>query len=388
MIGNVRCLQSYRVIATRNFRPFALPLRRILQSTEKLGAAVAVYHKGQLVVDLWGGLRDRERKLPWEADTICCMMSVAKGISALCLAILAERKLLTLDDSVSKYWPEFAAEGKEALTIRQALGHLGCIPATDFASEGDFYDYEKMVAAIARQKPLWPIGTVQVYHSATLGFIAGELIRRVTGQTIGQFIRRNFQERLSADYFIGLTAEEQVRCATMVRSAGNSISAAKAADPQSIEARIWKSLPADETFNSVAWRSNEIPSVNGHGTARGVAKIYGALANGGVLDGVHVVDMNSLAPFLEEQLPSPLPSVAQRLRMAVGFMLNTKPHRAIGPHPESFGHSGAGGSQAFCDPVEQLGFCYTTNLMQNGTETGIRAESLINAAFDRSAART
>ena len=123
----------------------------------ELGAALAVYHKGQMVVDLWGGLRDRERSLPWEADTICCMMSVAKGISALCLAMLAERKQLTLDDKVAKYWPEFAAEGKESVSIRQAMGHLACIPATDLASEGDIYDYGKMVAAIAAQRPLWPI---------------------------------------------------------------------------------------------------------------------------------------------------------------------------------------------------------------------------------------
>jgi CubicO group peptidase (beta-lactamase class C family) len=349
----------------------------------ELGAAVAVYHGGRLVVDLWGGLRDHERGLPWEADTICNMMSVAKGICALCVAMLAERGLLTLDDPVARFWPEFAAEGKDLVTVRQALGHLACIPVTEFAAEGDYYDYGKMVDAIAAQRPLWPIGTQQVYHSATLGFIAAEILRRITGQTIGQFIRTNLQQPLGADYFIGLSAAEQARCATMVRSARNSINAAKAADPQSIEARMWKPLPADETYNSPAWRGVEMPSVNGHGTARGVAKIYGALANGGSIDGVRVIGMKALAPFLEEQLPSPLPPVPQRLRMAVGFMLNTPPHRAIGPNPQSFGHSGAGGSQAFCDPVEKIGFCYTTNLMQDGTETGIRAESLIRSVFDR-----
>jgi CubicO group peptidase (beta-lactamase class C family) len=348
-----------------------------------LGGAVAVYHKGHIVVDLWGGLRDRELKLPWEVDTICCMMSVAKGISAICLAMLAERKQLTLDDKVSKYWPEFAAGGKEEVSIRQAMGHLACIPATDLASEGDIYDYAKMVVAIAAQRPLWPIATVQVYHSGTLGYFASEIIRHITGETIGQFIRKNLQAPLNADYFIGLTAQEIARCATMVRSQGNSISAAKASDPESIDARIWKALPADESFNSPRWRGAEIPPVNGHGTARGVARIYGALANGGEIDGIHVVDMNVLAQFREEQLPSPLPVVPQRLRMGVGFMLNTPPHRDIGPHTESFGHSGAGGSQAFCDPIEQIGFCYTSNLMQNGTETGIRAESLIRAVFNR-----
>lgn len=349
----------------------------------ELGAAVAVYHKGELVVDLWGGLRDRERRLPWEKDTIACMMSVAKGVSALCIAQLVERKLLTLDDPVARYWPEFAAEGKGGITIRQALSHLACIPATDLAEEGDYYSHEKMVSAIERQKPLWPIGTVQVYHSSTLGTIAGEILRRVTGETIGQYIRKNIQEPLGADYFIGLTEAEQARCATMVRSAGNSVNAAKAMPPDTIEARIWKALPADETYNSPAWRGCEIPSVNGHGTARGVARIYGALAEGGDLDCVHLVDMKALAPFREEQLPSPLPAVPQRLRMAVGFMLNTPPARGIGPHLESFGHSGAGGSQGFCDPIENIGFAYCTNLMQNGPETGIRATSLIDAVFER-----
>lgn len=348
----------------------------------ELGAAVAVYHKGELVVDLWGGLRDSERRLPWQKDTIACMMSVAKGVSALCIAQLVERKLLTLDDPVARYWPEFAAEGKGGITIRQALSHLACIPATDLAVEGDYYSHEKMVSAIERQKPLWPIGTVQVYHSSTLGTIAGEILRRVTGETIGQYIRKNIQEPLGADYFIGLTEAEQARCATMVRSAGNSVNAAKAMPPDTIEARIWKALPADETYNSPAWRSREIPSVNGHGTARGVARIYGALAEGGDLDGVHLVDMKALAPFREEQLPSPLPAVPQRLRMAVGFMLNTPPARGIGPHLESFGHSGAGGSQGFCDPIENIGFGYCTNLMQNGPETGIRATSLIDAVFE------
>jgi CubicO group peptidase (beta-lactamase class C family) len=309
------------------------------------------------------------------------MMSVAKGICALSIAILADRGLLTLDDPVAKHWPEFAAEGKAAVTIRQALGHLACIPVTGAAAEGDYYDYAKMVGAIAAQRPLWPIGTQQVYHSATLGFIAAEILRRVTGLTIGQFIRRNLQQPLGADYFIGLSAAEQSRCATMIRSAGNSINAAKAADPQSIEARMWKPLPASETYNSPQWRSAEMPSVNGHGTARGIARIYGALANGGSIDGVDVIDMKALAPFLEEQLPSPLPPVPQRLRMAVGFMLNSPPHRATGPHLETFGHSGAGGSQAFSDPVARIGFCYTTNLMQDGTETGIRAESLIESVF-------
>ena len=265
--------------------------------------------------------------------------------------------------------------------MRQALGHLACIPALDGAREGEIYDWDAMVARIAGQSPLWPVGSRQVYHSATLGFMAGELVRRISGQTIGTFLRREITEKLDADFFIGLNPQEQRRCATMVASPGNTVNAGKRAPPDSLEARMWKPLPLEEDYNSALWRGREIPSVNGQGTARGVAKIYAALADGSRFPGAAMPDAATLAPFLVEQKPDPIPPEGLRLRMAVGFMLNSPPGRSMGPHLETFGHTGAGGSQAFCDPVARIGFCYTTNKMHDGLDTGIRATSLIDALY-------
>jgi CubicO group peptidase (beta-lactamase class C family) len=313
------------------------------------------------------------------------MMSVSKGVAMLCLAMLADRGMLSVDDPMARHWPEFAQNGKEAVTIRQAFGHLAGIPFIDGAREGDIYDWETMVSGIARQRPVWPVGSKQIYHSSTLGFMAGELVRRISGKTIGTFLREEICGPLATSFFFGLTEAEQRRCATMEKSAGNVVSASKRVPADSVEARIWASLPAAEDFNSIPWRTREIPSVNGQGTARAVARIYGALAAGGVMDGHRLLRLSALAPFLVQQKPDPIPPEGLRLRMAVGFMLNSPPSRPMGPHPETFGHSGAGGAQGFCDPVSGIGFCYTTRKMHDGADTGVRATSLIDALYASSA---
>lgn len=359
------------------FEPVAQAFRENFATNAELGAAVAIYHRNELVVDLWGGVRDAASRSPWQRETIACMMSVAKGVSMTCLAMAADRGLIVLDRPVADYWPEFAAQGKGETTVRQALGHLAGIPVTDLAEPGDIYDWEKMVKAVAGQKPLWPVGEVQVYHSSTLGFIAGELLRRVTGKTLGTFLAEEICSPLGVDYFIGLDDDKRARCATMVQSANNIVNAAKREPEDSIAYRMWKSVPATEDYNSHAWRSSEIPSVNGHGTARGVAALYNALIAGGT----PLVSAPVLAEFLREQRPSGKTAKSNRLRMAVGYMLNSPPHRAMGPNMETFGHSGAGGSQSFADPVAELSFCYTTNRMHDGTDTGRRAASLIEAAY-------
>ena len=356
----------------RNFRDF-----------EEIGGAVAVYWKGIPVVDLWGGYRDPDRRVPWTADTLVCMMSVAKGVAATAIAILCDRGLIDLTAPMARYWPEFAQNGKQDITVTQALSHLAGIPVTDAADEGDIYDYEAMADAIARQCPLWEPGTTQVYHSATLGHLAGMLVRAVTGQSIGQFIRSEISGRLGAEYFIGLTPEEESRCATMIPSANNLVGASKRAAKESVAYRQWRALPANEDFNSHRWRAAEIPAVNGHGTARGVARIYGALALGGTLDGVRLLRPESLSRMLVEQRGTDAANsdVGELDRMAIGFRLNSPPHRPMGPHMSTFGHSGAGGSQAFADPDSEVGFCYCCNRMHDGRDIGIRALSLIESTF-------
>jgi CubicO group peptidase (beta-lactamase class C family) len=367
--------------SSTRFKPVAQAFRNNFQHHGELGSSVAIYYRNELVVDLWGGVRDTATGAPWQEDTITCMMSVAKGVSMICMAMLAERKLLDLDERVVHYWPEFGAEGKAGITIRQALGHLAGIPVTDLVEPGDIYDWQKMVEAIAAQKPLWPAGEVQVYHSSTLGFIAGELLRRITGKSLGSFLREEIQEPLGADYFIGLTEAESRRASTIVASANNIVDAAKREPQDSIAYRMWKAVPANEDYNSSLWRHSEIPSVNGHGTARGVAAIYNAVAAGVRSGAQPLVSGGVLAAFLSEQKASRETAEANRLRMAVGFMLNSPPHRSMGPNMETFGHSGAGGSQSFADPVAELSLCWTTNKMHDGTDTGPRASSIINAAY-------
>lgn len=343
---------------------------------DELGAAVAIYYRNALVVDLWGGLRDKQSGAPWRTDTLTLMMSVAKGVSAICIAMLVDREQLSLNAPVSLYWPEFAAEGKGAITVRQALGHLAGIPVTDLAAPGDFYHWDRMIAAIANQKPLWPVGEKQVYHSSTLGFIAGELVRRVTGKTIGTFLQDEICGPLGLDYFIGMDAEQQARCATIVASANNVVNAAKREPRDSIAYRMWQAVPVEEDYNSALWRGQELPSVNGHGTARAVAGLYNAM-----IAPKPMVSPSTLRQFLTEQTARSTDSEGARLRMAVGFMLNSPPHRPMGPNMASFGHSGAGGSQAFADPVAQLSLCWTTNKMHDGNDIGPRAAAIIDAAY-------
>jgi len=348
----------------------------------EVGAAVAVYYRGEPVVDLWGGLRDAPRALPWERDTMACMMSVGKGICATAVAMAKDRDLVDLDAPVARYWPAFAQAGKENVTVRTALSHLAGVPVTDGLSEGDIYDFGKMAAGIAAQAPLWPPGTTQFYHSATIGHIVSSILRGATGLSVAQFLRREIAEPLGADYFFELTPDEEARCATMIPSANNMVNASKREDPASVAYRQWRTLPASEDFNSHAWRSAQIPAVNGHGTARGVARIYGAVACGGRLDGVVLGRPESFAALATEQPGGGVSTSGYPLRMGVGYMLNSPPHRPMGPNLATFGHSGAGGAQGFADPVAQVGYCYCCNRMHDGVDVGPRALALIESTYE------
>ena len=347
----------------------------------EVGAAVAIYHQGRPVVDLWGGRRDANSGLPWERDTIVCMMSVSKGIAATAMAMVYDRGLVDLDAPVARYWPAFAAAGKERITVRQALSHVAGLPIADTVEEGDIYSFDTMVAALAAQEPLWPPGSRMVYHSATLGYFIGMIIKDVTGKSLGRFVREEISGPLGADYQIGLNPGEVARCATVIPSANNVVNAGKSAPRESLAYRAWKALPADEDFNSLRFRTAEIPSINGHGTARGVARIYGALALGGSLEGVTLARPASFQTLATEQASGVSENSGLELRMGMGYMLNSPPRRPMGPNLQSFGFSGAGGHQAFADPVLQIGYAYCCNRMHDGNDIGIRAASLIDATF-------
>lgn len=348
----------------------------------ELGAAIAVSHHGELVVDLWGGWRDPAQTLPWEADTLVCTMSVVKAFSALCIHRLIDEGDLALDDPVARFWPEFGAQGKADIPIRWVLCHLAGIPVADAAQRGDLYDWEAMTQAIAAQAPLWPPGTTRCYHSSTQGFILGELVRRVTGQRIGRFFDEQFAQPFGLDFHIGLDESAQKRCADLQKNEGTVFDAALRGDRSSLLGRGWYPLADDETFNSVAWREAEIPSANGHGTARSIARLYGVLAAGGTRNGKRMIGQTTLEQAVTEQWRGPSISSQIEFRTALGFFLNHPPHRPMGPNASTFGHSGAGGAQGFGDPDAQLGFGYSPNRMHGGLDIGIRAACLIEATYE------
>lgn len=364
-------------------------------SGDDLGAAVAVTVDGRPVVDLWGGYRDLERALPWERDTIVNVHSTTKGMTALCAHQLIEQGRLELDTSVARLWPEFAAGGKEDLPVRYLLTHQAGLPAVRQPLPAEaLFDWDQMTAALAAQPPWWEPGTKHGYHAISFGFLVGEVVRRTCGQTLGSYFREHIARPLGLDFHIGFGPELDARVSDihpLPRDAtpdalpegplGDFIRQMQ--DPTTMTGAAFSNPPIGEaTPNTRAWRAAEIPAVNGHGSARALARVYGALAVGGHLDGVHVLSRESIERALAEQVFGPdavlggLP-----MRFGLGFMLR-QDLIPIGPNPRAFGHAGAGGSIAFCDPDARMSFAYVPNRMQASMVGGFGAFQMIDAVFE------
>lgn len=250
------------------------------------------------------------------------------------------------------------------------------------------FDWKTMTGAIAAQKPLWPPGTTPCYHTATQGLILGEIVRRVAGRRIGANFREEVAGPLELDYHIGLLPAEESRCATMVPSAGNVLSAARAGGASDLLARGWAQLPLQEDFNSHCWRAGEVPSANGHGTARSIARLYALLAVDGAVDDAHLLRPETIERAWQEQWHGRDLMSGLTLRTALGFYLDCPPDRPMGTSRRAFGHFGAGGAQSFGDPDNQIAFCYAPNRMHSGFDIGPRTKRLIDAvmlACDRAA---
>jgi CubicO group peptidase (beta-lactamase class C family) len=334
----------------------------------EVGAAVCVFVRGGIVANLWGGWRDCVRQRPWTADTLVNVFSVGKGLLAACVARLTGLGLIDPDVPVARYWPEFAAAGKAAVTVRQLLSHQAAVPAIRRPlAPGSALDWALMTRVIAEEEPWWPPGAGHGYHVNTYGFAVGELIRRVTGMTPGTLLRREVAGPLAADVHIGLAASDQGRVGEFIwgRDPAAPSSSPVLTDDADIAVRAYSNPPDFSGFgvvNTAAWRSAELPSANAHATAAGVARIYAALAGGGALDGYRVADSAAVAAAAEEQVYGADLVLRRPSRFGLGFQL-THPERPLGGGPRCFGHFGAGGSVGFCDPDAELAFGYVTNQM-------------------------
>jgi CubicO group peptidase (beta-lactamase class C family) len=341
--------------------------RNNFEALGELGAAVTVYLDGRKVVDLWGGWARPDRSQPWREDTLVNVYSVGKAVALLGVLHCVERGLLELDRPLAHIWPAFGQAGKAQITLRQVLSHRAGVPAiAEPLPPGAALDLPRMIAALERQAPWWEPGAKHGYHVNSYGYLVGHAVRIAAGCTLGQVLAEHVAGPLASEIYLGLPAALHGRVADFDYPEEPDVAApANMTEPERMRWNAYANPPelsGRGVINSAAWRSAEIASTNMHATARGVARLYAALAAGGSLDGVRVVDAGLLAEARREHSVG-LDYVLERpSRFALGFQL-TQPERPLGPNPNTFGHHGAGGSLGFCDPDIGLGFGYVMNSM-------------------------
>jgi CubicO group peptidase (beta-lactamase class C family) len=312
---------------------------------------------------------DEDRRCPWQRDTLVNVFSVGKAMASLCLHLLVERGRIDLEQPVARYWPEFAAGGKAGITVRMLLGHRAGLPAIRRLLPDDaMYDWGLMAAALAAEEPWWEPGRQHGYHVNTFGFLVGELVRRVSGVSIGSFFRREIAGPLAADFHFGIGPEHDGRIADYVFS--EEILASQPRSPGEVDEerrRLLRcvyfnppGLSGLGTVNTRAWRTAEMPSTNGHANARALARFYSALACGGAIDGIRLLQGETLDAAIAEVSAGTDFVLRRPSRFGLGFQL-TQPESPFGPNGRSFGHFGAGGSLGFADPDARLAFGYTMN---------------------------
>jgi CubicO group peptidase (beta-lactamase class C family) len=349
----------------------------------EIGAAVAVIVDGRPVVDLWCGWADAERSRAWREDTLVNVFSVGKAFAAMCVLMLVSRGLLDLDELVCKRWPEFAAADKEPITVRQVLSHQAGLAAIERElPQGALYDWDRVTAALAEQAPWWTPGSGHGYHVHTFGFLAGEIVRRTTGEPIGAFLRREIADAVGADVSFGLADVDRARTAEYVfdfEQAARAADAGRAVADMRLRERAYMNPPGATgvgTVNSPAWQEAELPSANLHANARGIARVYAALISGRV----PLIDADVLGEATAEASIGEDLVLGRRSRFGLGFQL-TLPERALGPNGGGFGHFGTGGSLGFADPDAKVAFAYTMN--RGGPQwQDPRNRALIDAVYE------
>ncbi len=369
----------------------------------EVGGSVCVTLGGERKVDLWGGIADPKTRRPWTSDTVGTVFSCTKGATATCAHILVSRGLLDLDAPVTELWPEFGQNGKERVTTRMMLDHSAGVPAlrAPVANERS-YDWDYWTERLAAEEPFWEPGTRNGYHGFTIGWTAGEMVRRVSGMSLGAFFRKEVAQPLGLDFWIGLPEEIEPRVAPVIPHLP------KATDPKTVfqtDLTRRDSIASLFYFNTGKWRSGgansreghaaEIGAANGITNARGLAGLYAPLANGGALNGVRLVDATTLARMGEVSMATHDDATLRvPTRFALGYMKSMDNRkRSLGARywgedcdsvimgPAAFGHVGAGGSLAFADPANGLSFGYSMNRMGPGILMNQRGQSLVDATY-------
>jgi CubicO group peptidase (beta-lactamase class C family) len=300
---------------------------------------VAVYLDGEPVVDIWGGHLDEWRTVPWEQHTLINGWSVTKTMTALCALLLSDRGELDLDAPVARYWPEFASAGKGSVQVRHLLAHTsGLHTWTEPLAVADLYDWDKATGLLARQAPAWEPGTQSGYHSLTQGYLVGEVVRRITGRTLGTYFAEEVAAPLGSDFHIGLGEEHEHRVEPVIDALGWGESGGPYAGP------LWNPAALRPTDSrDPRWRRAEIPAANGHGNARSVAAVQSILACGGQARGVRLLSESACARIFDEQSYGQDRRLGRVLRFGMGYGLNSK-ELCMGPNARTCFRGGFGGA--------------------------------------------
>ncbi|MFF7202596.1 serine hydrolase domain-containing protein [Streptomyces sp. NPDC008141] len=370
------------------FRSVREAFEENFRDRDELGAAVSVIHDGETVVDLWGGWADEARTRPWERETLVNVWSTTKGATALCAHLLADRGELDLDAPVATYWPEFAAAGKDGILVRHLLSHrAGLAGLRELHTLEDLYDWELTCAALASEEPWWEPGTQSGYHAMTYGFLVGEVVRRVCGLLPGELLQKEVTGPLGIDFTIGLPEKEAGRAADLVHppAAPSSEQAAIFAQmtPVALAALVNPIVGAADA-NTPEWRAAQIPAANGHGTARGVAALYGIFAGRGEHGGRRILSPEAAERVREGQGSCRDLVLGRGFRhdteVALGLWLSGE-NGSYGPNPRAVGHDGFGGSCGLADPEAGLSLGYVMNRMGPRIADDPRKMALVTAVY-------
>jgi CubicO group peptidase (beta-lactamase class C family) len=344
-----------------------------LDSGADVGASVAVYLHGEPVVDIWGGYADEAKSEPWERDTLTNVWSTTKTMTFLCALMLADRGELDFQVPVTTYWPEFAAGGKDDVLVRHIMGHTAGLSGWEQTIEPEqLADWSLCTSALAAQTPWWEPGTASGYHALTQGYLIGELVRRITGESIGTWFAREVATPLGADFFIGLPESEDGRVSNVIPPPPLDLEGMEVPE---LAVKTFLNPPLDATFAVTPWwRRAEIPAANGHGNARSVAAIQSVIAGRGATRGTRLLSAAGTDPIFEEQANGTDLVLGVPLRFGMGYALATE-LMPIGPRACYWG--GYGGSIIVIDQDVDLAVSYVMNRMETGVVGDPRGAAIV-----------
>jgi CubicO group peptidase (beta-lactamase class C family) len=367
---------------TDRFEPVRAALARNVDAREEIGASIVVDLDGEIAVDIWAGYRDEGRTQPWERDTITNVWSTTKTVTSLAALMLVDRGELDVDAPVARYWPEFAASGKGDVLVRQLLGHTsGVSGMAQPAVTEDLYDWEKSTARYAAQAPWWPPGTASGYHALNFGHLVGEVLRRITGVSLKQFVASEIAGPLGADFQIGAAEGDWGRIANVTPPPPLEFDLAAVGMDSPAVKTLTGPLVAAEEANTPEWRRADIGAANGHGNARSVARILSVVSRGGEADGVRLVRPETLDVIFREQANGVDLVLGVPLRYGIGYglpQLDTIPYIPAG---KVCFWGGWGGSVIIMDLDRRLTIAYVMNRMGAGIIGSDRAEQYTRAIY-------